>query len=66
MDYIIYGAGAIGSVLGAGLGQAGRSVTLIARRAHVGVRPQPLLVNCLPLFRPLGKVAQRTQPGQVV
>ncbi len=35
MSYVIYGAGAIGSVLGAHLVRAGRRVTLIARPAHV-------------------------------
>lgn len=51
MDYIIYGAGAIGSIVGAGLAQAGRSVTLIAREAHAAaIRERGLTVDgCLPV-----------------
>jgi len=35
MHYVIYGAGAIGSVIGAHLHRAGRDVTLIARGKHL-------------------------------
>src|SRR5690606_36571942 len=35
MRYIIYGAGAVGSAIGAGLFEAGLSVTLIARGRHL-------------------------------
>lgn len=46
MDYVIYGAGAIGSMLGATLVQAGRSVTLVARPAHVAaIRERGLAVT---------------------
>ena len=34
MRYIIYGAGAIGGTIGAGLFEAGRDVVLIARGDH--------------------------------
>ena len=34
MRFIVYGAGAIGAVIGAGLQQAGYEVVLIARGAH--------------------------------
>ncbi len=46
MDYIIYGAGAIGSILGAGLAKAGRTVTLVARGPHVvAIRERGLTVE---------------------
>ncbi len=35
MRYVVYGAGAVGGVIGASLARAGREVTLVARGAHL-------------------------------
>ena len=46
MQVVVYGAGAVGSVIGARLHQAGASVRLVGRRAHVdAIRENGLLVK---------------------
>ncbi len=46
MKFAVYGAGAVGALIGARLGEAGHDVTLIARGPHLAVmRDQGLLVR---------------------
>lgn len=55
MGYVVFGAGAIGAVLGGRLMQAGFDVTLIARGAHL----EALQANGLRLESPTGTEAVR-------
>lgn len=65
MGYVVFGAGAIGAVVGGRLLQAGLDVTLIARGAHL----QVLRANGLRLESPAGtatvRIAAVGHPGDV-
>ena len=76
MRYVIYGAGAIGGVVGARLHQAGHEVALIARGAHLeaiqrdGLRLGRLHGVPTPLNQAIcrladGAVREGVRPGQL-
>ena len=64
MDVLVFGAGAVGSLFGARLAQAGHRVTLIARSAHVAaIRTHGLEVEGTRPARVSVAAAERLEPG---
>jgi 2-dehydropantoate 2-reductase len=65
MRYIIYGAGAIGGVIGGRLSQHGREVVLIARGAHLeAIRDRGLVLEC-PIERLTLPIAAVLSPREI-
>jgi 2-dehydropantoate 2-reductase len=65
MRYIIYGAGAVGGVIGARLHQAGHNVILIARGAHLeAIRAQGLVFET-PIETVIVPVATVARPSEI-
>jgi 2-dehydropantoate 2-reductase len=73
MRFIVYGAGAVGGVIGARLFQAGHDVTLVARGAHrIAIRDRGILLESpdesvrlrIPVAGHPGEI--RYEPGDVV
>jgi len=66
LNYVIYGAGGIGGVIGARLHQAGLAVTLIARGAHADVMQRQGLTLIDPHERKTLEIPTVTSPAAAV
>jgi 2-dehydropantoate 2-reductase len=65
MRYVIYGAGAIGGVVGARLHQAGHEVALIARGAHLEAIQRDGLTLTTPAERATLRIPSASDPAQL-
>jgi 2-dehydropantoate 2-reductase len=65
MRYVIYGAGAIGGVIGARLHQAGHEVVLIARGAHLGAIQRDGLLLTTPAEQVRLRIPAASDPVQL-
>jgi 2-dehydropantoate 2-reductase len=65
MRYVIYGAGAIGGVVGARLNQAGHEVALIARGAHLEAIQRDGLTLTTPVERVTLRIPAASDPAQL-
>jgi 2-dehydropantoate 2-reductase len=65
MRFVVYGAGAIGGVVGARLHQSGHDVTLIARGAHLAAIRRDGLTVLTPEDRLVLRIAAAGGPGKV-
>jgi 2-dehydropantoate 2-reductase len=65
MRFVVYGAGAVGGVVGARLYQSGHEVTLIARGAHLEAIRRGGLTLLAPEERSVLRIAAVGDPGEV-